>query len=226
MGTARESAERVGERHEHAMLLEARRRTLAAVRDFAHRVTPGMTEEEGLDLARRTLRAHGFERDWAAPYLRFGRNTSKRFGEPSEPGVVLGSDDVWFVDVGPLWRGWECDFAETFAVGADPEKHRLARDAREIFECTSRHWRETRSTGAELYRFAGAQARARGWQLDLGMAGHRIGEYPHSALHDGTLAQAEFTPSAGLWMLEIQILHPDRRYGAFFEDLLLDAADV
>ncbi len=57
----RERAERVGEGHEHAIMLEARRRTIAAVRDIARQVVPGMTEEEGLGLARRTLRAHGFE---------------------------------------------------------------------------------------------------------------------------------------------------------------------
>ena len=226
MNAGRERAQRAGERREHAMMLEARRRTIAAVSELARRIAPGMAEEEGLDLTRRTLRDHGFERDWAAPCLRFGANTLRRFGEPSEPGVVLGRNDVWFVDVGPLWRNRECDFAATYAVGDDPERHRLVRDARQIFDRTSRHWRETRATGAELYRFARAEAASRGWQLDLEMAGHRIGKYPHSYLHDGTLAQAEFTPSPGLWMLEIQIRHPDLPYGAFFEDLLLDAADV
>lgn len=221
----RELAERVSERHEHATMLEARRRTLAAVGDIARQVAPGMTEEEGLELTRLTLRMHGFERDWAEPCLRFGTNTLKKYAEPSDPGVVLGRQDVWFIDVGPLWRNHECDYAETFAVGNDPERHRLARDVRAIFDRTSRHWREARATGAELYRFAAAEAAARGWQLDHEMAGHRLGEHPHAVFHDGLLSQAEFTPSAGLWMLEIQIRSPDRPYGAFFEDLLLDEAD-
>jgi Xaa-Pro aminopeptidase len=209
-----------------AAMLEGRRRAIAAVRELARRVAPGMAEAEGLDLARRALRAHGFERDWAATCLRFGANTLKRFGEPSEPGVLLGRHDVWFVDVGPLWRNLECDYADTFVVGDDPVRHRLVSDLHEIFDRTSRYWRETRAPGAELYRYAGAEAAARGWQLDLGMAGHRIGEYPHGALHDGTLAQADFTPPPGVWMLEIQIRHPDLPYGAFFEDLLLDVADI
>jgi Xaa-Pro aminopeptidase len=211
---------------EHAMMLEGRRRAMAVVRDLALGVTPGMSEAEGLALALRALRGRGFERDWAEPCLRFGVNTLKRFGEPSEPGVVLGRNDVWFVDVGPLWRNHECDFADTFAVGDDPEQHRLVRDVHEIFDRTSRHWRESRATGAELYRYAGAEAALRGWQLDVGMAGHRVGEYLHGAIHDETLAQADFTPPPGIWMLEIQIRHPDLSYGAFFEDLLLDAADA
>ena len=58
------------------------------------------------------------------------------------------------------------------------------------------------------------------------MAGHRLGEHPHAAFHDGLLSRAEFRPSAGLWMLEIQLRHPDKPYSAFFEDLLLEAGDA
>lgn len=219
---SRELAERLGERHDHATLLEARRRAIAAVQDLARQVSPGMTEEDGLGVARHALRSQGFTDDWVAPYLRFGTNTLKKYAEPSEPGVALREDDVWYVDVGPLWNNHECDYAETFAVGSDPERHRIVRDLHEVFELTSSHWRGVRPTGIELYRYAEREAASRGWQLDLEMAGHRLGEYPHSALHDGTLANADFTPSSGLWMLEIQLRHPDVPYSAFFEDLLLD----
>ena len=223
---SREQAERLGERHDHDTMLEARRRAIAAVRDLAREVAPGMTEEEGFDVARRALRAQGFEKDWVAPYLRFGTNTLKKYAEPSDPGVALREDDVWFVDVGPLWKNHECDYAETFAVGNDPERHRLVRDVREVYERTARRWRETRASGAELYRHAAAEAASLGWQLEPEMAGHRLGEYPHSVLHDGTLAKAGFTPSSGLWMLEIQLRHPEVPYSAFFEDLLLDKPAV
>ena len=223
---SRELAERVGEGHEHAILLEARRRTIAAVRDIASRVAPGMTEEEGTELARGALRAHGFERDWVAPYLRFGTNTLRKYGEPSEPGVVLGRDDLWFIDVGPLWRNHECDYADSFVTGGDPDRRRIVGDLHAVFERTQAHWRASQATGAELYRVAAAEAAALGWQLDLEMAGHRLGEYPHAKFHDGLLSRAEFRPSAGLWMLEIQLRHPDKPYSAFFEDLLLEAGDV
>jgi Xaa-Pro aminopeptidase len=221
---SRAGAERLGERHDHATMLQARRRAIAAVDDLARRVLPGMTEAEGLELTRRALRAHGFERDWVAPCLRFGMNTLRKYAEPSDPQIALGRDDVWFVDVGPLWRGHECDYADTFVVGDDPGRLRIVRDLHEVFDLARGHWREARATGAQLYRFAAGQAKSRGWQLDLEMAGHRLGEYPHSALHDGTLAAADFTPTSGLWMLEIQLRHPDLPYSAFFEDLLLDEA--
>jgi methionyl aminopeptidase len=32
----------------------------------------------------------------------------------------------------------------------------------------------------------------------------------------------DFRPSALRWMLEIQIRHPKRNFGAFFEDLLVE----
>lgn len=206
-------------------MLKARRRTRAAVRDVARRIAPGMSEEEGLDLTARALRAQGFEQEWVAPYVRFGGNTLKKYAEPSEPGVVLAADDLWFVDVGPLWQGHECDYAETFVLGRDPERLRIVRDVREVFDRTRRRWRESRATGVELYRFAAAAAESLGWQLDAEMAGHRLGAYPHAEFHQGLLADAAFTPSAGLWMLEIQLRHPDKPYSAFFEDLLLEAGD-
>jgi hypothetical protein len=57
------------------------------------------------------------------------------------------------------------------------------------------------------------------------MSGHRLSEFPHAAHHKGALADAPFTPSPGLWMLEIQLRHPTRPFGAFYEDLLLDDSD-
>ncbi len=207
-------------------MLEARRRTLAAVREITGEVTPGMTEEEGLELARRTLRAHGFERDWAAPYLRFGVNTLKKYGDPSEPGVVLGRNDVWFVDVGPLWRNHECDYAETCVVGDDPARHRLVRDVHDDL----RPHRPALARVACNRRRALPVRRCGGWRPRLaarprdGRASHRQRirtRYSTTACS----RRPDFTPSAGLWMLEIQLRHPDLPYSAFIEDLLLDPAD-
>jgi Xaa-Pro aminopeptidase len=219
-------AERIGEGHQHSHMLEGRRRAAAAVHEAARAVAPGMTEGQGLERVRQALRDHGFDADWVAPYVRFGRNTLGKYAEPSDPGVVLGAVDLWFVDVGPLWQGHECDYAETFVVGDDPDRHRLVRDLHAVFDSTARHWRENRATGVELYRFAAEQAGSLGWQLDPEMSGHRLGKHPHAAFHDGTLAKADFAPSPGLWMLEIQLRHASLPFSAFFEDLLLEIDDA
>ena len=61
-----------------------------------------------------------------------------------------------------------------------------------------------------------------GWELNLELTGHRLSEFPHDAHYDGTLSDVGFRPTAGAWVLEIQIRHPEREFGAFFEDLLLE----
>ena len=75
-------------------------------------------------------------------------------------------------------------------------------------------------------RVAVVESESRGWQLNLDMSGHRLADFPHAALHKGVLAEAPFSPSPGLWMLEIQIRHPVRPFSAFYEDLLLDPSDA
>ena len=37
-----------------------------------------------------------------------------------------------------------------------------------------------------------------------------------------SLSAVNFAPTTDLWVLEIQIRHPERQIGAFYEDLLLD----
>ena len=67
-----------------------------------------------------------------------------------------------------------------------------------------------------------AEAADRGWLLNLEMTGHRVSEFPHKAHYDGALIDQRFAPSPGLWILEIQLRHPTRPFGAFYEDLLFE----
>lgn len=218
----RARAEAVGARYDRQMMVEARNRTRDAVRAIASRIGPGMAEEEGMEIARRVLKDAGMLRGWHAIHVRFGRNTLKRFGEPSEPGVVLAKDDIFFIDIGPVWKDWEGDGGDTFVVGGDPDMRRIARDVRAVFDGVQYRWRVEGLTGTDLYKCAIAEAQARGWELNLDMPGHRLSDFPHALHHKGDLAAAPFTPSPGLWMLEIQIRHPGLPYSAFYEDLLLE----
>ena len=56
----------------------------------------------------------------------------------------------------------------------------------------------------------------------MDLSGHRLSDYPHSAHYDGPLAEVTFKPSPNLWVLEIAIASPDKTFGAFYEDLLLE----
>jgi hypothetical protein len=50
--------------------------------------------------------------------------------------------------------------------------------------------------------------------------GHRVADYPHPSRQAGKLADLDGVPTPSLWILEIQIRHPTRDFGAFYEDLL------
>jgi len=219
--TVNTAAESVGENYDAGMMLEARRRTREVIRTIASLIKPGMLEEAALECARQALKDAHMARGWHGAHVRFGSNTLKRFGEPSEPGVALQENDIFFIDIGPVWQKWEGDGGETYVVGNDPQMHRAVRDVREVFERVREKWLADHVSGQDLYQYAAAQARSLGWELNLQMSGHRLSDFPHAAHHKGSLADATFTPSAGLWVLEIQIRHPERPFSAFYEDLLL-----
>ncbi len=221
MSIEQQKIEAVGDNYDAKMMMLTREKTRRVMHEIADAIGPGMLEEEALKLTRQKLKAAGLLRGWHGIHVRFGTNTLKSFGTPSEPGVVLKSNDLFFIDIGPVWQKWEGDAGETFVVGNDPEMHRIARDARRLFEDTSAVWRAQGLTGAALYDYASRRAVEMGWELNLDMNGHRLADFPHAAIHNGALAQAAFRPTSNLWVLEIQIRHPERPFSAFYEDLLI-----
>ncbi len=181
-----------------------------------------MTEADGVAVLHAVLRENGLTQAWHDVNLRFGLNTRLSFDAPSDPGVVLGEDDIFFVDISPVWRGCEADGADTFVTGSDPEMRRIARDARAVFDAVRCRWQREGLTGEAMYRAAALESEARGWVLDPALSGHRVSDFPHSAQFDGALADMRFVPSPDLWILEIQLRHRSRPFGAFYEDLLTD----
>lgn len=214
--------EAVGTGFDMALLLEQRTRTYAAIADIAAAMRPGMTEEEAVALANSMLAERQMRRGWHKVNLRFGVNTTLHFHTPSQPGVILGDEDIFFIDIGPVFDRWEGDGGDTYITGRHDEHSRCAADARAVFHATRRRWLNDRLNGQELYRFAAGEAERLGWVLNLDMNGHRLGDFPHAAVFKGSLSEIDFAPSQGLWVLEIQIRHPTQPFGAFFEDLLLD----
>jgi methionyl aminopeptidase len=204
-------------------LLDARRRTNEAVLRIAEKIKPDMLEEDARRVGEETLEQLGSTQRWHKTLVRFGRNTTKNYVDPSEPNVRLGDNDIFFVDIGPIWGDTEGDGGGTFVVGqqADLDMQRCTVDVTRIFETVRRQWLATQITGKELYDFAVKAADDLGWILNLGLTGHRLSDYPHKAHYAGTLGAITVHPSPNLWILEIQIRHPSKPFGGFFEDLLL-----
>lgn len=202
--------------------LDMRLRTRRAVNDIAAQVKVGMAEEDAKEIARYHLEGLGMRRGWHHIIVRCGSNTTKDFMALSEKGIILGSDDIFFVDIGPVYEGYEGDGGDTFVFGSDPEHHKAKKDAKEIWGIVRDEWFATGRSGRSLYDFAIETAESRGWKLNMDLSGHRLSEYPHSAHYDGPMAEVDFRPAPALWVLEIAIIHPARQFGAFYEDLLLE----
>ena len=162
------------------------------------------------------------DRQWHAPLIRFGEETLKTFRNPVDKASVLQDNDIYFIDLGVVWKGLEGNAGDTFVLGDDVEKIACAQAARDIWQSVAAHWRKTRTTGAALHAFAQAESERRGWAFNHEILGHRLSDFPHAIYKAGWLSEYERSPTSGLWILEIQISHPDKPYGAFYEDLLMD----
>jgi Xaa-Pro aminopeptidase len=189
---------------------------------IAKQITPGMSEDKAKEIARATLGELGMRRGWHHIIVRCGPNTTKDFMERSEPGVVLQENDIFFIDIGPIFDGCEGDAGDTMVVGHDPDMARAAVDVKILWQKVRARWLADGLTGRNLYAYATRAAQEMGWELNLELTGHRLSEFPHDAHYDGTLSDVGFRPTAGKWVLEIQIRHPEKEFGAFFEDLLIE----
>lgn len=215
--------EAVGEAWSTDQMFKVRGITRDAIHEIATRVKPGMVEEDAVEMAHDILAEAGMVQGWHDVYVRFGTNTTKTFGEASDPGIVLREDDIFLIDIGPVFEKWEGDGGDTFVTGTNPEMARCASDARKLFHVVRKKWEAESATGRALYDFAVGEARKMGWELNMDLSGHRISEFPHEAHYPGPMAEVDFTPSAGpIWVLEIHIRHPTEKFGGFYEDMLLD----
>jgi len=201
--------------------LDAREKTIDAVRKVSALIKPGMNEAHAMTLIEDTLANLGAERLWHPSKVRFGLNTMKSFREKSEEGILLKEDDIFFLDIGPVFDGHEADYGETFVVGKKEEHYKIARDAKVLFQETREAWQRKKFTGVELYEYADKMASEMGYNLNLKMEGHRLSDFPHALHYKGGLKSADIVPIENLWVLEIHICSKDGEFGAFFEDILV-----
>lgn len=212
----------VGEYFDLQKMQHARDKTFAAVHAIAEQIKLGMIEFKARDLAKQTLaQMGGMDRIWHQVLVRFGVNTLKKFNDPSEGNPILQANDIFFIDLGVVWDGHEGDAGATFTVGDDAEMSTCAQACKTIYDEVEAHWCTTRCSGKALYDFAEQVAMKHGWCLNVEIRAHRVSDFPHAIYKAGDLGDFEDEPQVGLWILEIQITHPSKAYGAFYEDLLV-----
>ncbi|MBS0334207.1 MAG: M24 family metallopeptidase [Proteobacteria bacterium] len=219
--TAAPAAEGVGQAFSLEKMVRARDLTFEAVNRIAAAVAPGLTEGRAHGIAEEILADMGAERLWHRNVIRFGPGTLETFHGEFRPDYALREHDIFFIDLGVVWDGHEGDAGDTFTVGGDADMAACAAAARALWSEVAGRWRQDGESGQGLYAFARDRAQAMGWRLNWEVKGHRVSDFPHRIYKAGSLGDFEAQPQAGLWILEIQLAHPTRPIGAFYEDLLI-----
>lgn len=202
------------------LYLKARTKTIQVVQSAAKKINPGMNEAQSIIVLNRELDRAGLEKFWHPTKFRINSNTTKNFHDISED-VVLFENDIFFIDVGPVFFNHEGDYGETFVVGSDARLVRLQEAAKKIFYATQAIWKSSKLTGAQLYEFASNEALKMNLKLNSNMYGHRLGDFPHALHYKGKLGDLDFPVAPYLWVLEIHLIDESINRGAFFEDILI-----
>jgi Xaa-Pro dipeptidase len=181
------------------------------------------------DLAERML---GISTYWHKRIVRAGRNTLAPYDE-NPPDLMIGEDDLVFLDLGPVFEEWEADFGRTFVIGSDSVKLELRDDIAKAFADGKKYFQERPDvTGVELFKYAEKLAEQYGWEFGGAIAGHLIGQFPHERIPGDkvTLYVHPDNPwrMRGLdangqerhWILEIHFVDRARQIGGFYEELL------
>ena len=174
----------------------------------------------------------GTSRHWHKRIVRAGPNTLEPYRE-NPPDRVICDDDIVFLDLGPIFAGWEADFGRTFVLGDDPVKLALQADLPRLWAagraCFEAH---ADITGAELYAHVAELAAGAGWDFGNVHAGHLVGEFPHETI-DGDRIESYIAPGNANpmrrtdrqgrrchWILELHLVDRAREIGGFHEQLL------
>jgi Xaa-Pro aminopeptidase len=216
-------------------LLAAERKGLALLDaiEAAGLIAPGRTElEVERDIFTIAARDFGVTEHWHDRVVRAGVNTLCVAGEAA-PDRTIGEDDIVFLDLGPVFGAWEADVGRSYAVGSDPDKHRLCADLPMVFDAVkARFEADDAMTGGGLYATAVEESEKRGWRFGGKIAGHLVGEFPYARsagdralrwIYPQNVTRMRDPDAQGLrkyWILEIHLVSQDRSFGGFYERLL------
>jgi Xaa-Pro dipeptidase len=196
-------------------------------------IRPGMRESQlNAEIFELAKEMYGITTYWHKRIVRAGRNTLAPYDE-NPPDLMIGEDDILFLDLGPVFEDWEADFGRTFVLGSDPVKLKLRDDVGAAFAEGKRYFQQTPGiTASQFFAHAVSLAHKFGWEFGGPIAGHLIGHFPHERIA-GDKVSLYVHPDSHLlmrsldekgqkrhWILEIHFVDREREIGGFFEELL------
>ena len=218
-----------------AELLEAQSKADELFRELQTRglIGPRLMESElNASIYGLAQEMYGITTYWHKRIVRAGRNTLLPYAE-SPPDLRIESDDILFLDFGPVFEQWEADFGRTFVLGDDPLKHKLQRDVRDAFFEGKKHFNQhAEITASELFHYVKSLGERLGWEYGGPMAGHLIGQFPHERIpndkvslyiHPENHRRMRSLDEQGRkrhWILEIHFVDRAHEIGGFYEELL------
>jgi Xaa-Pro dipeptidase len=177
------------------------------------------------------LQEFGVEKHWHKRIVRSGPNTLTMAAD-NPPVRTIETDDIVYVDLGPVFEDWEADLGRTYVLGNHPGAPLVA-DLPIIFERVQAHYHASPGiTGAELYAFAEKSAEEAGWIFGGAIAGHLVSEFAHAQIpgdkdltriYPGNPEPMRNPDALGRErhsILEIHLVDQTRTYGGFYERLL------
>jgi Xaa-Pro dipeptidase len=196
-------------------------------------IRAGITESTlNADIYALAKEMYGITTYWHKRIVRAGKNTLLPYAE-NPPDLMIETDDILFLDLGPVFEHWEADFGRTFVLGSDPLKHKMKQDVEEAFAQGKRYFNETPAiTSDELFHYATSLAKKFGWEFGGPIAGHLIGQFPHERIADDKVSlyvhPDSHLPMRSIdengetrhWILEIHFVDREREIGGFYEELL------
>lgn len=225
----------VSEEQRASELLEAQDKADALFRAVKARglIRAGITEQElNSEIYALALEMYGITTYWHKRIVRAGKNTLLPYAD-NPPDLMIGEDDILFLDLGPVFEEWEADFGRTFVIGSDPFKLKMRNDVEAAFAEGKRYFNEHPDiVSSDLYAFAHALAEKYGWEFGGPIAGHLIGQFPHERIADDKVTlyvhPKSHLPMRSLdeegrkrhWILEIHFVDRAREIGGFYEELL------
>ena len=196
-------------------------------------IRPGITESSlNADIYALAHEMYGISTYWHKRIVRAGKNTLLPYAE-NPPDLIIGEDDILFLDLGPVFEQWEADFGRTFVLGSDPVKLKMRHDVGSAFADGKQYFTDHPDiTSSELFRYAESLAEKYGWEFGGPIAGHLIGHFPHEKIandkvtlyvHPKSDLPMRSLDSEGRkrhWILEIHFVDREQEIGGFYEELL------